>query len=210
MAIQQKHSRINRLRPGGTMTRRFAALFACHRFDRGHRRARFCTELSDGPDPHSGRVWPRLDRRHSGAAGRQAYGAGLRPAGGGRKPARQFLDDRGRDCRPRRARRLHAVHGDGRADAQSGDDQIGVSILSKQMEPVALLGVVPNMLVAHPDVAAKSVKELVALAKNKAGRPDLRHLGRRAPRAIWRRNCSTRRPAPRSWRCITRAAAIRR
>jgi tripartite-type tricarboxylate transporter receptor subunit TctC len=37
--------------------------------------------------------------------------------------------------------------------------------LSKQMEPIALLGVVPNMLVAHPDVAAKSVKDLVALAK---------------------------------------------
>ena len=39
--------------------------------------------------------------------------------------------------------------------------------LSKQMEPVALLGVVPNMLVAHPDVAAKSLKDLVALAKSK-------------------------------------------
>jgi tripartite-type tricarboxylate transporter receptor subunit TctC len=37
--------------------------------------------------------------------------------------------------------------------------------LSKQMEPIALLGVVPNMLVAHPDVAAKNVKDLVALAK---------------------------------------------
>ena len=39
--------------------------------------------------------------------------------------------------------------------------------LSKQMEPIALLGVVPNMLVAHPDVAAKNVKDLVALAKSK-------------------------------------------
>ena len=39
--------------------------------------------------------------------------------------------------------------------------------LSKQMEPVALLGVVPNMLVAHPDVAAKNVKDLVMLAKSK-------------------------------------------
>jgi tripartite-type tricarboxylate transporter receptor subunit TctC len=38
--------------------------------------------------------------------------------------------------------------------------------LSKQMEPIALLGVVPNMPVAHPDVAAKSVKDLVALAKS--------------------------------------------
>lgn len=39
--------------------------------------------------------------------------------------------------------------------------------LSKQMESIALLGVVPNMLVAHPDVAAKTLKELVALAKSK-------------------------------------------
>jgi len=47
------------------------------------------------------------------------------------------------------------------AQTRSGFD------LSKQMAPVALLGVVPNMLVAHPDVPAKSVKDLVALAKAK-------------------------------------------
>ncbi|MDB5602795.1 MAG: Tripartite-type tricarboxylate transporter, receptor component TctC [Xanthobacteraceae bacterium] len=39
--------------------------------------------------------------------------------------------------------------------------------LGKDMEPVALLGVVPNMLVAHPSVAAANVQELVALAKAK-------------------------------------------
>jgi tripartite-type tricarboxylate transporter receptor subunit TctC len=39
--------------------------------------------------------------------------------------------------------------------------------LGKQMEPVALLGVVPNMLVAHPDVPVKNLSELVALAKAK-------------------------------------------
>jgi tripartite-type tricarboxylate transporter receptor subunit TctC len=39
--------------------------------------------------------------------------------------------------------------------------------LGKQMAPVALLGVVPNMLVAHPDVPAKSLKELITLAKDK-------------------------------------------
>ncbi|MET0867896.1 MAG: tripartite tricarboxylate transporter substrate-binding protein, partial [Pseudorhodoplanes sp.] len=39
--------------------------------------------------------------------------------------------------------------------------------LNKQMEPIALLGVVPNMLVAHPDVPVKSLTELVALAKAK-------------------------------------------
>jgi tripartite-type tricarboxylate transporter receptor subunit TctC len=47
------------------------------------------------------------------------------------------------------------------AQTKSGFD------LGKQMAPVALLGVVPNMLVAHPDVQAKSVKDLVALAKSK-------------------------------------------
>ena len=37
--------------------------------------------------------------------------------------------------------------------------------LGRDMAPVALLGVVPNVLVAHPSVAANSLKELIALAK---------------------------------------------
>lgn len=37
--------------------------------------------------------------------------------------------------------------------------------LGKQMAPVALLGVVPNMLVAHPSVKVDSLKDLVALAR---------------------------------------------
>ncbi len=37
--------------------------------------------------------------------------------------------------------------------------------LGKNLEPIALLGVVPNVLVAHPSVAAKNVKELIELAK---------------------------------------------
>lgn len=47
------------------------------------------------------------------------------------------------------------------AQTKSGFD------LAKQMAPVALLGVVPNMLVAHPDVPVKSLKELVELARTK-------------------------------------------
>jgi tripartite-type tricarboxylate transporter receptor subunit TctC len=39
--------------------------------------------------------------------------------------------------------------------------------LGKDMAPVALLGVVPNVLVAHPSVPANNVRELVALAKQK-------------------------------------------
>ena len=39
--------------------------------------------------------------------------------------------------------------------------------LGRDMAPVALLGVVPNVLVAHPSVPANNLKELVALAKAK-------------------------------------------
>jgi tripartite-type tricarboxylate transporter receptor subunit TctC len=37
--------------------------------------------------------------------------------------------------------------------------------LAKNMEPIALLGVVPNVLVVHPSVAAGNVKELIEVAK---------------------------------------------
>ena len=54
----------------------------------------------------------------------------------------------------------------------------------KDFKPVALIGSVPNVLLAHPDFAAKSVKELIALAKLKpnhyqyasAGNGTLNHL----------------------------------
>ena len=39
--------------------------------------------------------------------------------------------------------------------------------LGRNMAPVALLGVVPNVLVAHPSVPAYSLKELIALARAK-------------------------------------------
>jgi len=39
--------------------------------------------------------------------------------------------------------------------------------LANNMAPIALLGVVPNVLVAHPSVAANNVKELIELAKKK-------------------------------------------
>ena len=39
----------------------------------------------------------------------------------------------------------------------------------KDLAPVVLLGIVPNVLVVHPSVQAKSVAELVALAKAKPG-----------------------------------------
>jgi tripartite-type tricarboxylate transporter receptor subunit TctC len=39
----------------------------------------------------------------------------------------------------------------------------------KDFKPVALIGAVPNVLLAHPDFPAKSVKDLIALAKQKPG-----------------------------------------
>jgi tripartite-type tricarboxylate transporter receptor subunit TctC len=39
--------------------------------------------------------------------------------------------------------------------------------LGKDLAPIALLGVVPNVLVAHPSVPANNLQELIALAKSK-------------------------------------------
>jgi tripartite-type tricarboxylate transporter receptor subunit TctC len=39
--------------------------------------------------------------------------------------------------------------------------------LGKELAPIALLGTVPNVLVAHPSVPADNLKELIALAKSK-------------------------------------------
>src|SRR4030088_919537 len=39
--------------------------------------------------------------------------------------------------------------------------------LAKDLAPIALLGIVPNVLVAHPSVPANNLQELIALAKSK-------------------------------------------
>jgi tripartite-type tricarboxylate transporter receptor subunit TctC len=41
--------------------------------------------------------------------------------------------------------------------------------LAKALAPVTLLGIVPNVLVAHPSVPANNLAELIALAKSKPG-----------------------------------------
>ncbi|QOL48973.1 Bug family tripartite tricarboxylate transporter substrate binding protein [Massilia litorea] len=41
---------------------------------------------------------------------------------------------------------------------------------TRDFEPVSLVGIVPNLLVAHPSVKANNVKELVALAKARPGK----------------------------------------
>ena len=47
------------------------------------------------------------------------------------------------------------------AETKSGFD------LGRDMAPITLLGIVPNVLVAHPSVAANNLRELIALAKSK-------------------------------------------
>ena len=47
------------------------------------------------------------------------------------------------------------------AETKSGFD------LGRDLAPIALLGVVPNVLVAHPSVPADNLQELIALAKRK-------------------------------------------
>src|ERR1700736_531051 len=39
--------------------------------------------------------------------------------------------------------------------------------LGRDLEPITLLGIVPNVLVAHPSVPANNLQELIALAKSK-------------------------------------------
>jgi len=41
---------------------------------------------------------------------------------------------------------------------------------TRDFEPVSLVGIVPNLLVAHPSVKANNVKELIALAKAQPGK----------------------------------------
>jgi len=41
---------------------------------------------------------------------------------------------------------------------------------TKDFEPVSLVGIVPNILVAHPSIKANNVKELIALAKAQPGK----------------------------------------
>src|SRR6266853_1645874 len=44
--------------------------------------------------------------------------------------------------------------------------------LGRDLAPIALLGIVPNVLVAHPSVPANNLQELIALAKSKHENPE--------------------------------------
>ncbi len=73
--------------------------------------------------------------------------------------------------------------------------------------PITYVGYVPNVLVTHPSVPAKSVKELIDIAKKKPGGFTLR-LAALAARSTWPANCSSASPAS-TW-CTSRTAAAAR
>ena len=97
----------------------------------------------------------------------QAARAVARSAGRGREPPRQQQHACGRSVAraPKDGHTLFMAHD--RPDAGAAAREVEVSISRTDMAPVALLGVVPNLLVAHPSVAAEDVKALIALAKAK-------------------------------------------
>ena len=72
--------------------------------------------------------------------------------------------------------------------------------------PIAFLATAPNVLVVNPDLPVKSVKELVALAKES---PATCNMPRPASAAscIWAANCSSSPPASICCTCRSRAAA---
>ena len=87
-----------------------------------------------------------------------------------RQPRRRRRHDRGRGGRERPARRLYAVL------RTMGTLAINPSLYSKlrydpikDFAPISLTHSTASMLVVHPSVGAKNVKELIALAKAKPG-----------------------------------------
>ena len=73
---------------------------------------------------------------------------------------------------------------------------------------VAYVGYVPNVLVVHPSIPAKSVKELIAIAKAKPGSSTTPRPAS-AARSTSRARCSSSPPASISCTFRTRAAARR-
>ena len=79
----------------------------------------------------------------------------------------------------------------------------------KSFTPIAFLAAAPNVLVVNPDLPVKSVKELVALAKEKPGATPICLGRRRQLHASGRRAVQARRLASISCTCRSRAGARR-
>ena len=103
----------------------------------------------------------------------QKLGELLGPAGDHRQPPRRRHQHRRGDRREIAARRLHArswatsrTRSTSRSTASSATTSSAISRRS------SLLASTPNILVVHPSIPAKSVKELIALAQARPGQLD--------------------------------------
>jgi tripartite-type tricarboxylate transporter receptor subunit TctC len=76
----------------------------------------------------------------------------------------------------------------------------------KDFQPIALVGVTPNLLICGGMQPAKTVKDLVALCKANPGKISFGSAGPVRP-STWRWRCSCCRPASRRSTCRTRAPA---
>ena len=76
----------------------------------------------------------------------------------------------------------------------------------KDFTPLGLIVDIPTSVVVHPSLPAKNVKELIALARTRPGQIFFSSSGQPALSAIWRENCSMRRPISSSCTCRTRAS----
>ena len=77
--------------------------------------------------------------------------------------------------------------------------------LLKDFEAVALVASVPNVLVVHPSLPAKNVKELVAIAKARPGELTYASTGSGSSPASHRGDAQAARRHHRSCTCLTRA-----
>ena len=111
---------------------------------------------------------------------------GLRPAGGDREQAGRRRPGRHRLRRQGRARRPHAA-GDRRRDLRHQSAHLQPSCPIDPVNdfaPITGLGISPQALVVNPSVPVRTFAELIALAKQEAGRDqlrDLRHRHQRPP-----------------------------
>jgi tripartite-type tricarboxylate transporter receptor subunit TctC len=86
-------------------------------------------------------------------------------------------------------------------------DKLGFDT-EKDLAPISLVGVSPQILLVHPSVPASNLKELIAWVKAAPGQHSYAHAGWARP-ATSPARCSSRRSGSTSWRCRSTAAGRR-
>jgi len=77
----------------------------------------------------------------------------------------------------------------------------------RDFAPITLAMRIPNVLVVHPSLPVRNIRELIALAKSKPGQLNFPSR-RQGPCPVWARNCSS--PWPESISCVCHTKAQRR